>query len=487
MSPPRGASRASASDPVGRPLPLSGRAIVTDSKGEPPVSEFLFVGATTEKEGATTQIKAGGGTYRKKLLSSNPENWAVIAEMITSGEVKAVLATLSGDNYRTILSGQYRAVADQMFAAFASIPNIIFVHESVFFGPSELSDEEVAERLAVEETFIDPWDDPEYIRWSMFPDVHAEVRERVNSLLSDHGLNVMPYKTNAERAVMATSFIEDNDRALLFRVYVPAGRLYADEADRLLDLFQEWLGATGRASIRRDGYKTGAGEVYEFFGSEPSASGELDRQFSDFSDFLDLCVRDSASANQRLEDAGVPSGQAVSLTTRYAREARRLSLDLRHAREDRIMQLAHTFENELLEEVDRDWKPVVEALIPPVSGLTQAIAPQVATFSPPPTIQAENVQIFTGAVSQVVQSVQGSVHLNPEPKQLLELIQQFGGAATAELSSAVHELEDEDARAPDRLTARQKLRAFLGAIATQVPPMAMQTLQKYLEQRIGLS
>jgi hypothetical protein len=87
----------------------------------------------------------------------------------------------------------------------------------------------------------------------------------------------------------------------------------------------------------------------------------------------------------------------------------------------------------------------------------------------------------------VVQSVQGSVHLNPEPKQLLELIQQLGGASTAELSSAVHELEDEDARVPDRLTARQKLRAFLVGVTAQVPPMVLQTLQKYLEQRIGIS
>jgi hypothetical protein len=451
------------------------------------VSQFLFVGATTEKEGATTQIKAGGGTYRKKLLSSNPENWAVIAGMISDGEVKAVLATLNGDDYHAITRPPYQKVADEMFAAFASIPNIIFVHDSVFFGPEHTSADHVAEHIPVKETFADPWDDPEFVRSQFFTKVRAEVREHVNALLSDHKLNVMPYTTNAERAVMATSFIEDNDRSLLFRVYVPAGRLYADEADRLLDLFQDWLGATGRASIRRDGYKTGAGEVYEFFGSEPSAGGELDRQFADFSDFLELCVRDSASANQQLEDAGIPSGRAVSLTTRYAREARRLSLDLRHAREDRIMQLAHTFESELLDEVDRDWKPVVEGLIPPVRGLTQAIAPQVSSFSLPPVIQAENVQIFTGAVSQVVQSVQGSVHLNPEPKQLLELIQQLGGAATAELSSAVHELEDEDARAPDRLTARQKLRAFLVSVAAQVPPMAMQTLQKYLEQRIGIS
>jgi hypothetical protein len=113
------------------------------------VSEFLFIGSTTEKEGATTQIKAGGGTYRKKLLSSNPDNWAVIAGMIQNGEVKAVLATLNGDNYRTILSGQYREAADEMLAAFASIPNIVFVHESVFFGPQEPSSEEIAERVAL--------------------------------------------------------------------------------------------------------------------------------------------------------------------------------------------------------------------------------------------------------------------------------------------------------------------------------------------------
>lgn len=270
---------------------------------------------------------------------------------------------------------------------------------------------------------------------------------------------------------------------------VTPGRLYADEADRLLDLFQEWLGATGRASVRRDGYRTGSGQVYEFFGSEPSSNGELERQFADFSSFLDLCVTDATAANTRLKEVGVTPDRAATMTSRYAREARRLSLDLRHAREDRILQLSHSFENDVLNEGDMDWKPVLERLIPAAGDIVQVLAPQATANSINPqqasTVNVTN-QIFTGNVSHVVQSVQGTVHLNPDAKHILEIIGLHGGASISELSSAVHELEDEDARVTDRVTARQKLRAFLVGVASEVPVMSLQTLHKYLEHRIGL-
>lgn len=452
-------------------------------------------------EGATTQIKASGGRYRKKLLASNPENWTLIAEIVREGSIKGVLATITSDDYRRIVSPQYRASAEELLVAFASVPHVIFIHESVFFGEVEDSETPSGEAARgsvrsdqvseVHGELEDIWaDDERNHYYDFFGGIDPSVRELVNALLQRHELDVLPYKTNAERAVMASGFMEDNDRSLLFRVYVPAGRLYADEADRLLDLFQDWLGATGRASIRRDGYKTGAGQVYEFFGNEPSAGGELERQFADFSNFLDLCVDDSLAATARLEAVGVAPELAGAMTTRYARDARRLSLDLKHTRQTRIMQLSQTFENELLDEGSVDWTPIVEQLIPPTGSIVQAISPQAMMPNLPFTVHADSVnltqQIFTGTVSNVIQSVQGTVHLNPDAKQLLEIIAQHGGDRMTELTTAVHELEDEDARAPERLTARQKLRAFLASVATEVPSMALQTLHKYLEQRIGL-
>lgn len=98
-----------------------------------------------------------------------------------------------------------------------------------------------------------------------------------------------------------------------------------------------------------------------------------------------------------------------------------------------------------------------------------------------------NQQLIGQVAGNVIQSVQGTVNLGPEAKDLLALIGQFGEAKAVELESAVHELEDPDARSQDRLAARQKLRRFLSSLGSQVASMTLTTLHKYLEQRIGVS
>lgn len=86
----------------------------------------------------------------------------------------------------------------------------------------------------------------------------------------------------------------------------------------------------------------------------------------------------------------------------------------------------------------------------------------------------------------VIQNVQGTANLGSEAKDLLKLIDQFGGPRTVDLESALHELEDPDARSVDRLAARQRLRRFLSSLRTQVASMTLTTLHKYVERRIGV-
>lgn len=75
------------------------------------------------------------------------------------------------------------------------------------------------------------------------------------------------------------------------------------------------------------------------------------------------------------------------------------------------------------------------------------------------------------------------VSLNP---QFIHLIRFHGGGEAGGLESAVHELEDPDAGPTDRLTARQRLKSFLGKIETAVESTAISALQKYLESKMSL-
>ncbi|KWX19662.1 hypothetical protein AFM11_34565 [Mycolicibacterium wolinskyi] len=162
-----------------------------------------------------------------------------------------------------------------------------------------------------------------------FGEISDDVRTAVNTMLNRRQINVLPYRTNAERSIMAGKFIEDLDRHMLFRVYIPAGRLYAEEASTLLGLFRDWLNQTGRDAIRQDGYTTPAGHVYEFFGEKSQQAWELSRQFSDFSDFLESCHSAPEAALDGLLSAGVEPVVADQMVAKYAKAGRRLQLDLR--------------------------------------------------------------------------------------------------------------------------------------------------------------
>jgi hypothetical protein len=230
---------------------------------------FLFLGSA-DSDSAKTRLRAIGASYRKKLLSSRVENWRTIIEMVKSPQNRGTLVQLTDSDYSTICIPNYADVAADLLDALSDRPHVIFVHEAVF-----LTDEQRNEAAVAAED-----DDTEYImagaledqevwlrttREEIFGTTQNDVRQRVNTMLRDRGLNVRPYRKNIDRAIMAGSFLDDHERHLLFRFYVPSGRLYAHEFDTLLGLFRDWLGQTGHAGIRQDSYSTKAGQVFEFF------------------------------------------------------------------------------------------------------------------------------------------------------------------------------------------------------------------------------
>lgn len=126
------------------------------------------------------------------------------------------------------------------------------------------------------------------------------------------------------------------------------------------------------------------------------------------------------------------------------------------------------------------------------SGVTEA-ANQLAhalaseAVSAPGVSVNFNQQVIQHVAGSVVQNVQGTVNLSPEAKDLLELIANFGGTNRFGLESAVHELEDEGGRPPERIEARQKLKRFLADLGSRGLGVGLATLQKYVEHKIGLS
>ena len=293
----------------------------------------------------------------------------------------------------------------------------------------------------------------------------------------------------------ATSPHNDDHANLLFRVYIPAERLYAAEAQRLLSLFRDWLVATRGHRVRQTGYQTGSGNMYEFFVDASTPQADLRQEFDKFSDFLTLCSENPATAAELLASARVSHARSVNLVDRFGREVRRLQIDLRHERERRMLTIRHSLEEQLLEnQVDlrsipvRQLNAMVESLVPGPSApesLALLAVPWTQQPTAPVTINI-SPQIISAAKSTIIQNVQGVVHLGAQAQELLALVDRYGGQEKIALQSAVHELEDTAAPPANRSAAKRLLKNFLSQVAGVAHDVAIDLLKKYLESKAGL-
>ncbi|MFJ8042286.1 hypothetical protein ACIRBX_17460 [Kitasatospora sp. NPDC096147] len=447
------------------------------------VRRFLFIGSN-DSDFSIKNLKVSGAQYRRKSLTSRPENWESITDIIKDPDVTGVVAKLTSWNFKMICSDEYFRVAESLFAALGNKPHLLLAHESILSGESTVAD---SPQEYDEDSDIDSyWD---HVKRTYLTPPDEAIRVRVLELLDRCSITVIPYRTNAEMYVLSDSFLGDHENNLLFRVYVPSGRLYATEADRLLELFQDWLTQVGRHAVRRDGYSTAAGRVYEFFGGDSLLPQLMNNEFDRFSSFLSLCVSDPDAAEGQLSASGIDYQHAAVLVTKYGKAVRRLNVDMRQQRETRILQIRHRLESEILDACDGFGAPpgaleeFIDNLTPGAQG---SIAGIMAGFRPSANSGVViNQQIFNGLQGTVVQSIDGTVNLGAEAREILDLVASHGGSDRAALESAVHELEDPDARNTDRLTAKQRLKGFLMRLGGTVEAAGLSALQKYLEAKMG--
>jgi anti-anti-sigma factor len=325
----------------------------------------------------------------------------------------------------------------------------------------------------------------------------VNAQERIVNIFRNTGLvKVFGIYDTMPEALAATSM--DNDVAdfdLLFRVYIPADRMYAAEACRLIGLFRSWLTTTRQRGIRQSGYQTAAGEMFEFYADASAAPLDLPEQLSCFSNFLTLCVDDEEAAVELLAAMNLRDSVCQDLARRFGREVRRLQLDLHHERERRILTLRQSLEQEFVEN-DADFAQVpgdqigvlLERFIPgPSASESLALLAGAGTIAQARSLTVNiNPQIVNAMESTIIQNIQGVVNLGPQAKELLALIDRFGGAEAVSLQSDVHELEDDDAPSTSRSAARRRLKKFLGDLVGTVNEVGLSLLEKYLEMKLGL-
>ena len=424
-------------------------------------------------EGILSTLRTSGRQYKSKLLESSTDNWKSIIKYFDEFTIEGVLVKLSPRAISLLSSTEYNDVGGNLFARIGNVPNIVFIFEDILSG------------------------DFEKIYW---PSIHHPSKEYINTItevLSAQNVHLMRYRRNAEVTIMAETFLAETEQHLIFRIYVPAGRIWSNETDKLLQLFREYLTRVANIKVRLDQYRTDKGIIYEIHSEEVSGNANIVKEFSEFTQFMDLCTTDTEAAEKMLKGKIVEQKEIVSILSRYSKEAKRLSVDLKHEREQKILSIRQRLESELVDTIPggADWDAIeslINLAVPPLSGVYGAISVDqesagLHTISNQGSITINvNPQIIETVNGLVAKEICGDQHIGPEAHQILELVKQYGGKDTQELASSVHELEDNSAPNPGRLNAKQKLKKFLIGVGSKAGDVAVSVLQSYIEKQFGL-
>jgi hypothetical protein len=454
---------------------------MTDSSD---TKKFLFL-SDSDSDAARSRLAVSGIPYIKKRLESGSANWGKIIEIIDEEHLIGVLVKLSNTTMERMLHPEYAKVHDELLTRIKHIPHIVFVHSS-FFG------------LALEQsTGIEEDDDSWFGSNGYFHPLKEEQRKAVMELFDQYDLNVVPYRRNVELSLLAGEFVEGHQSNLIFRFYVPSGKIYAEQTTDVLSLFRDYLTRSLDMKVRQSTHATASGTVYEFFGDGTMSQDDVTASFSSFAKVMDLCVADPTAAERLLVEQGADAQLVGRLVTDYSKKLRRITSDIRQERERKVLDIRHRLETELIEVAsDAELGTIrllVEQVIPSREGVTEVMGLGTSQLG---FAGADNVVVnirpqFVNQVAGVVaQEVYGDQNIGPEPMRLLELIRESGASNTVELQSAVYELEDADSSPEKRHSAARRLQAFLGKVGAKAGEKLLDAgisaLQAYVQAKLGI-
>jgi hypothetical protein len=427
-----------------------------------------------DHEGVLSSLQSAGRQYKKKLLDSTPENWNSISQYFADYKVSAVLAKLTPQVCRLIVHENYAHVRSKLFQHIASVPHLVFLYEDILFGQQ-----------------TDKWRE----EYKSYPP--KEVLDAAIDFLRQSRLELSPYRKNAEVTVISESFLDDTERNLIFRLYVPNGKLWSEETDKFLQLFRDYLTKVDQLTVRLDQKRTDHGTIYEYHGQSPPGDRDLSGEFRDFSELMDLCASNVEAASAVLQSKGLNVGEITTIIKRYAKEARRLQLDIKHEAETKTISIRHRLESDLIElaTTPEEWlaiTSIIKNAIPHFSNTLPALSRALSGINELPTPSPPNVTYnfrpqFIQAVNAVIaEEIHGSQHFAPEHEQLMELVRRHAPANARALEISVYEIADNSGKQVDRLKATQKVKDFLIEVGKKTGDVALSVLQKYIETQLGL-
>lgn len=449
----------------------------------------LLLDDIANHDGVRDTLRSSGRYFHAARLLDFA-SWPTAVELFERYDVSAVVAKFSVTALLYMGSFSRSRDADDLMKRIAPLPHVVFMPQGLYTGESVEKAARAAtlvfdreSTLTVEEVTIGPTT----IRAADLPRLRIGI-DRVKAA----GLRIVVAASDPEITVAAEQFIHEAERGLLFRAYVPAGQLWENEFDRMLALFKDFLVRVASVEVRLEQNRTSWGVSYAFFG-EGITPQQVAADFDDFTQLLNVSATDPEAAEAILSNKySLPAREVAAIVTRYAKEARRLHVDVLQDRERRLLNIRHKFQSELYETVPELDMRHVEKIIDAVLPESLTVVPMhrrpltVNVFQQPQISFQFNEQHIEKLDGIVARELYGNVQFTQIEKQFLETIAAHGNGDARELTTALYELRDPGMADAERVSAAQRLRTFLLGIADRVQGVAFEILQSYIESKLGL-
>lgn len=500
------------------------------SDGQATVEKVVVILGDFSHEGLNAKIQGLGFSLVRKQFRSSPKNWAkftaMIQELRHSGRLASVLAYVPTPTLLHISSAEYAEARDILLNEVEQSAGLFFIHEDNFSGKIEPApwqinsiDEEDFETLdvpwptdyshsttdtdlsaadalldAARKTRIYPGEgpiDPPPINWPQskyyaptreewLANNEDEIRSALVVLqdLQARKIPLVPFRTRSDVTLRIFEALEDAQAGIFLRLYVPHGRYQSEQFEYFLTMFSRYLREVEGKEFSVDSQRTARGTTYVFKGrGEVVSVSGLEDACGRFDQFLTLAAEDPPTA-EKLLDGKVPGKAEIPfIVAKYARNIRRLNLDIKHEHARRRLLLSQELEADLLESQE-------QALLPmPSENSPSSLFSIMGNYGP------VTVNIDSGMAGRIGNALPDRATRTVEDENILSLIQDIEDKVEAlRLQSDLDRLKDKATQPEEKRTAVQRLKSLVYASGKyafkKADEIGTEILIKYLERQL---
>lgn len=452
-------------------------------------------------------LKGSDRQYIQKMLStSGPDNWATILAILNEYDVDAVLIKIKAPTLVRMCRDEYKSIRNSLFDVLEKIPHQIYIYQGLinfdvdrgYYSKLDLGNEVVIQAQKEGIVFGGTENDASHQVWESYYNknynkVFESLCNQAIDYLNSMQLNIIPYWKNADLTIISHEYISDLEKHILFRLYIPNEKLWAEEHGKMISLFQDYLNRVYGLEIRLEIRQSVHGNIYELQGTLPIEIPEIEIKVSEFGEFLDLLSKDNESARCFLESRGVNDQEINRLLSKYKKEAKRLLMDLKHDRERKVTNLKHKIEYDLTEyDLSEHQEREMKELISELESIL--VASLEHPFQIPQVInnyhsQSGNQQIIhqTGPaiVGTAISEIIYGIKYKGDALEIYNLINQYGKNKN-ELEIALSDMTEITNPATKKRNAAAKIKSFLYSLSNDAKDIGKGLIQTYIESQLGL-